>query len=153
MEKPPIISDLYNDNSFHIILDMEQNDVLKKIQDDYLYWNKVKYKTDHKNKENVWSAVKLHRKMNSKSLFFASYKFTYPTTDFIQRTLHQFDLHFGGTLGSNIGISETDKTKFMISSIMEEAISSSQMEGANTTRKKAKEMIQQEKNREPNLSK
>jgi len=145
MEKPPIISDLYNDNSFHIILDMEQNDVLKKIQDDYLYWNKVKYKTDHKNKENVWSAVKLHRKMNSKSLFFASYKFTYPTTDFIQRTLHQFDLHFGGTLGSNIGISETDKTKFMISSIMEEAISSSQMEGANTTRKKAKEMIQQEK--------
>ena len=39
----------------------------------------------------------------------------------------------GGTLGSNIGIAETDKTKFMISSIMEEAISSSQMEGANRT--------------------
>ncbi|MFK7114499.1 Fic family protein [Flavobacterium oreochromis] len=54
-------------------------------------------------------------------------------------------MHIGGTLGSNIGIAETDKTKFIISSIMEEAISSSQMEGANTTRKKAKEMIQQEK--------
>jgi Fic family protein len=53
-------------------------------------------------------------------------------------------MHIGGTLGSNIGIAETDKTKFVISSIMEEAISSSQMEGANTTRKKAKEMILQE---------
>jgi Fic family protein len=54
-------------------------------------------------------------------------------------------MHIGGTLSSNIGIAETDNTKFIISSIMEEAISSSQMEGANTTRKKAKEMIQQEK--------
>ena len=36
-----------------------------------------------------------------------------------------------------------DKAKFMVSSLMEEAIASSQIEGANTTRKKAKEMIQQ----------
>jgi Fic family protein len=63
----------------------------------------------------------------------------------MQRTLHQFDMHLGGNLGSNIGIAETDKTKFVISSIMEEAISSSQMEGASTTRKRAKEMIQQER--------
>lgn len=56
----------------------------------------------------------------------------------MQRALHQFDLHIGGTLGSNIGIAETDKTKYIINSIMEEAISSSQMEGANTTRKKRK---------------
>src|SRR5690606_27553170 len=34
---------------------------------------------------------------------------------------------------------------FIISSIMEEAISSSQIEGANTTRKKAKEMIQNDR--------
>ena len=52
-------------------------------------------------------------------------------TDYIQKALHQFDMHIGGILGSNIGIAETDKTKFIISSIMEEAISSSQMEGAS----------------------
>lgn len=65
-------------------------------------------------------------------------------TEYMQRSLHHFDLNIGGTLGSNIGITETDKTKFIISSIIEEAISSSQMEGANTTRKKAKQMIQQD---------
>jgi hypothetical protein len=35
-----------------------------------------------------------------------------------KRALHQFDMHIGGTLG-NIRIAETDKTKFIISSIME----------------------------------
>ena len=53
-------------------------------------------------------------------------------------------MNIGGSLSSNIGIAETDKAKFMVGSIMEEAISSSQMEGANTTRKKAKEIIEKE---------
>jgi len=144
MENPPIITDVYSDKGISIMMEMIGNGSLKKIQDDYLYWSKVKYRTNHENKEDVWSAVKLHRATTSKSLIFGAYKFTYPTTDFIQRTLHLFDMHIGGTLGSNIGIAETDKTKFMLGSIMEEAISSSQMEGANTTRKTAKEMIQKE---------
>lgn len=117
---------------------------LKKIQDDYLYWDKVKYRTSHSNKEEVWCAIKLHRKLNGKQVSFGKHTFSFPTTDYIQRALHQFDMNIGGTMGSNIGIAETDKTKFVISSIMEEAISSSQMEGANTTRKRAKEMIQKE---------
>ncbi|MBN2165981.1 MAG: Fic family protein [Marinilabiliaceae bacterium] len=76
---------------------------------------------------------------------FGNHSFRYVISDYMQRALHQFDMHIGGTLGSNIGIAETDKTKFIISSIMEEAISSSQIEGTNTTRKKAKEMIQLER--------
>jgi Fic family protein len=143
MEPPPEI-EIYNDKAFALMTDMQSNGDLKKIQDDYLFWSKVKYRTAHEDKSNVWAAVKLQRLIRSKSVFFGNYKFTYPSTDFIQRTLHLFDMHIGGTLGSNTGIAETDKTKFVISSIMEEAISSSQMEGANTTRKKAKEMIEQD---------
>ncbi len=142
MENPPKIEDEFG--ALDIMVEMQNNGELKKIQDDYLYWSKVKYRTEYENKESVWAAVKLHRRINSSSVFFGKYKFTYTNTDFIQRTLHLFDLNIGGTLGSNIGIAETDKTKFILSSIMEEAISSSQMEGANTTRKKAKEMIQKE---------
>jgi len=41
-------------------------------------------------------------------------------------------------------VPEKDKTRYLVSSIMEEAISSSQMEGANTTRKRAKEMLRKE---------
>jgi Fic family protein len=43
-----------------------------------------------------------------------------------------------------IDSAETDKKKFIISSLIEEAISISQIEGDNTTRKQAKEMIQKE---------
>lgn len=128
-----------------LMVQLQSDGLLKEIQDEYLYWNKVKYKAIKCTPEELWSAVKLHRKLRSKKIKFGKYEFGYCISDYIQRALHLFDMHIGGTLGSNTGIAETDKTKFIISSIMEEAISSSQMEGANTTRKKAKEMIEQEK--------
>lgn len=144
LEKPPKV-DIYSEDSFTVMADPDFQNELKKIQDEYLYWNKVKYRPIEKDKVALWGAIKFHRSINSKTIIFGKYRFTYPSTDYLQRNLHLFDLNIGGTLGSNIGIAETDKTKYIISSIMEEAISSSQMEGANTTRKKAKEMIQQEK--------
>lgn len=145
MEKPPL-AEFETKDLIPLMVSLDMSGDLKKIQDDYLYWTKVKYRTSEKDKVKLWAAVKLQRNLRSKTIQFGAYKFSYPnpTTDFLQRTLHLFDLNIGGTLGSNIGIAETDKTKFMLSSIMEEAISSSQMEGANTTRKKAKEMIQKE---------
>ncbi len=144
MEKAPFYSKS-NDSIISLSVQMQMNGEMKLIQDEYLYWDKLKYKTSFDNKEEVWNAVKFHRSITSKRITFGHYKFTYPTTDFLQRSLHLFDMHTGGTLTSNIGIAETDKAKFMISSIIEESISSSQMEGASTTRKKAKEMIQNEK--------
>lgn len=142
LEKAP--EPIVNDEVLSLLVDSRYTSILKRIQDEYLYWNKVKYKADTDQHELFWSAVKIQRKINSKQLYFGHHRFSFPSTDFIQKSLHQFDMNIGGTMGSNIGIAETDKTKFVISSIMEEAISSSQMEGANTTRKKAKEMIQQE---------
>lgn len=144
MEKPPINSKS-TDATISLSVQMQMSGEMKLIQDEYLYWDKIKYKSSHENKEEVWNAVKFHRSITSKRIAFGKYNFTYPTTDFLQRTLHLFDMHIGGTLTSNIGIAETDKAKFMINSIIEESISSSQMEGASTTRKKAKEMIQNEK--------
>lgn len=134
-----------DNDTIPLMVELQQNGVLKSIQDEYLYWDKVKYKFKDYKPEDLWSAVKLHRLIKGNSITFGKYNFQFVVTDFMQRALHQFDMHIGGTLGSNIGIAETDKTKFIISSIMEEAISSSQIEGANTTRKKAKEMIQQER--------
>ncbi len=128
-----------------LMVKFQMNGHLQKIQDEYLYWDKIKYKAKECTPLELWSAVKLFRLLRRKEISFDSHKFHYVITDYIQKSLHLFDMHIGGTLGSNIGIAETDKTKFVISSIMEEAISSSQMEGAITTRKKAKEMIQQQK--------
>lgn len=133
-----------DDNTISLMVKLQATGELKKIQDDYLYWDKIKYKSKENTPEELWDAVKLYRKIKSNYVKFGNYTFTFVITDFMQRALHLFDMHIGGTLGSNIEIAETDKTKFIISSLMEEAISSSQMEGAITTRKKAKEMIQKE---------
>ena len=133
------------DQTIPLMVKFQMNRSLKKIQDEYLYWDKIKYKTNDCTPLELWSVIKLFRLLRRKDVNFNSYNFHYVITDYIQKALHQFDMHIGGTLGSNIGIAETDKTKFIISSIMEEAISSSQMEGASTTRKKAKEMIEQDK--------
>ncbi|TAG59410.1 MAG: Fic family protein [Cytophagales bacterium] len=143
IEKAPLLKQ--NENIINLLVDLLASGDLKTMQDDYIYWDKAKYKAKKINPEDFWSAIKLYRKTNSNVINFGNYKFYYVVTDFIQRSLHQFDLNIGGTLGSNIGISDTDKTKFIISSIMDEAINSSQMEGANTSRKVAKEMIQQNK--------
>jgi Fic family protein len=50
-------------------------------------------------------------------------------------------MHLGGSLGSAQVIPSEEKNRYLISSIMEEAIASSQLEGAATTRKVAKEML------------
>lgn len=132
-------------DSIDLMIKLQLNGILKKIQDDYLYWDKVKYKAKDCTPDELWQAVKFDRFLKRNDIDFGNYTFYYSLTDYIQRTLHQFDLHIGGNLSSNIGIADTDKNKFIINSITEEAISSSQIEGASTTRKQAKEMIQQEK--------
>lgn len=143
LEKPPKFERKKNTIEQRIALEMDG--ILKPIQDEYLYWDKIKYKKTSVSPEELWTTVKFDRWLKSKIITFGDYKFSYYATEYIQRLLHYFDLHIGGMSGSNIGIAETDKTNFVINSIMEEAISSSQMEGANTTRKVAKEMIQKER--------
>lgn len=144
IEPPPKIS-LETDDIISIILKQEKNGVLNPIINDYLYWDKIKYKAKDCTSLELWAAVKFSRDLRYADLNFAGYEFKFMITDTMLRLLHEFDLHIGGNLGSNIGIAETDKTKFMVNSIMEEAISSSQMEGAVTTRKQAKEMIRRER--------
>lgn len=120
------------------------NELVISINNEYLYWDKVKYKSKNYKPEDLWNVVKFSRFVNQTPFFFHNYLFKYVSTEYIQKMLHFFDMNIGGTLTSNVGIAETDKEKFLVNSIMEEAIASSQMEGAVTTRKKAKEMLQKE---------
>lgn len=119
---------------------------IKECNKSYLYWDKVKNKKLPKGYTSIdlWAAVKATRMFESKFLRFGKYKFQFSQTDFIQEVLHEFDLNIGGNLGAQKLIPEKEKDRYLISSIMEEAIASSQMEGAVTTGKKAKEMLRRE---------
>lgn len=117
--------------------------LVNNINERYLYWDKVKYHTNKlvSDPKLLWAAVKLSRTINAKKIQFGDDKFLYNLTDYIQKGLHEFDLHIGGHLGTRNLIPEDDKKRYLVSSVMEEAIASSQIEGAVTTRKQAKEML------------
>ncbi len=127
---------------FKLLQDKEYKSLMHAINDKYLYWDKVKYQNikDY-SPEILWSAVKFNRSSRSKTIKFGKYVFQYNPTDSIQKGLHLFDLHIGGNLGTKSIIPGDDKKRYLVSSIMEEAIASSQIEGAVTTRKRAKEML------------
>jgi len=130
--------------TLELLRDKEVSKVIKTINDEYLYWDKVKYKTKDIDPQQLWQVVKMSRQFNYKQLKFGNYIFNYITTDYIQKLMHYFDMHIGGYIGAKSVIPEEEKMRYLVSSIMEEAISSSQIEGANTTRKKAKEMLRKE---------
>lgn len=131
--------------AFAMLTNPDFQSLILRINNDYLYWDKAKYYRP-KDIEPVifWTAIKFLRMVNIRTLHFGNYNFTYTITDRMQSWLNMFDMNFGGTLTSQSLIPEKDKQMFLVSSIMEEAIASCQMEGANTTRKVAKEMLRKQ---------
>lgn len=150
IERPPVWNQKdFTNEAFKLRGDDKLDALIYRINEEYLYWDKVKYKNKGivSSPELLWSAVKISRVVNAKKLSFGKYKFTYTLTDSIHRGLHEFDLHIGGNLGAKNIIPEEDKKRYLVSSIMEEAIASSQIEGAVTSRKDAKDMLR--KNTKP----
>lgn len=116
--------------------------LLNHIDDQYMYWDKVKYQKNDPpiDPDVLWTLVKINR-INAIKINFGQETFKFNLTNTIQKGLHEFDLHIGGSLASESVIPKEDKKKYLVSSIMEEAIASSQIEGAVTSRKKAKDML------------
>ncbi|MBL7701518.1 MAG: Fic family protein [Ferruginibacter sp.] len=146
LETPPLLKDIIPDSNQRIvelIMNEEFNKLLNDVNENYYYWDKVKYlKTPPSIKpEEVWAIAKIRRKNTPHKIRFGKYQFTWFLNTKIQELLHLFDLNIGGTLESKSVIPKDEKNRYLISSIMEEAIASSQIEGAITTRKKAKEML------------
>ena len=147
IENPPII-DVQNLPLERIRqFNMADNAALiHEINQKYLYWDKVKYHASQGvNPELLWLFVKLSRKTNAKTIRFGNYNFTFMLTERMMSLLHIFDMNMGGNIATQSIIPEQDKKMYLINSIMEEAIASSQMEGASTTRKVAKEMLRQQR--------
>lgn len=119
------------------------DELVDKINDRYEYWSEVKYKKlpeEIASNEDLWVNVKLSRRLKKISLW-NKYGIHTAITNYMQRVCHDFDMNFGGSWGVNTIINDSNKEHYLISSLMEEAISSSQMEGASTTRKVAKDML------------
>jgi Fic family protein len=117
---------------------------------DYLHWDKFKWRVEKgDNEQAAWLATKLARKSVAKIIpeLYGKDKterFHYSVPDSLYAKLHYIDKITGGghTLGDAGFVSGQEKDRYLVKSLMmEEAITSSQLEGAATTRKVAKEML------------
>jgi Fic family protein len=117
----------------------------------YFYWDKWKFVAEGwgVDPKKIWFLVKMHR-LNSRKIVISDvekFSFLLRIPLIAQQDLHELDKNLGGSLQAESIIPSVDRERYLISSLMEEAIASSQLEGAATTRKKAKQML--EENRKP----
>lgn len=114
----------------------------------YLHWDKVRYLAPPEDltPEEFWAALKCARYNQYRSLpLFAKNgdHFRYLITDAMFETLHWLDQNASGTIKMSQILHQSTRETYLVSSLMEEAISSSQIEGAATTREVAKEMLRE----------
>lgn len=145
IEKPPILEKDNFKEVVEILVNPNFSTLFNKIDREYLYWDRLKYHVPAEvNPAAFWHAVKTKRNLTAKTITFGNTKFKFSVTDKMQEMLHTLDLNLGGSLGTQGIIPEKDKKFYLVNSIMEEAIASSQMEGASTTRKVAKDMLRKQ---------
>ncbi len=115
----------------------------------YLHWDKLRHlqPPDGWTLEDYWLALKCARKNRYKKLPFtgkSGEQFQFCMTDSIYRDLHWIDQNAAGRIGMDKPVTNPHtRDTYLVGSLIEEAISSSQLEGASTTRNVAKEMLRQ----------
>lgn len=115
---------------------------LSKSDERYFYFDDVKYYKDSpfKNPEDNWNLIKTYRTTKYEYLNFANHKFRYYISPSVLKSLHDFDLKLMGGLQKN-PILPSDRLEFFKNSLLEEAVASSQVEGAATTTEVARDML------------
>ncbi len=122
--------------------------VLGRAQADYLYWDKFKQLPMPQGVQasDAWAFVKLIRSLNRKATAIPAPEgghFTYCITDGVLHALHNIDKWAGGW-GADTAPHvphDAQRERYILSTLLEESIASSQIEGAATTRERAREML------------
>ena len=126
---------------------------LKKAYEHYFPWDKfnsLPLPNTNYTREALWFYIKMFMRSSGKQVKnvvdISGRPFIFSLTDKILKNLHFIDMHLSDNLVfQHMGIDEDQKQEWLkkriISSLIDEAITSSQIEGAATTRKQAKAMI------------
>jgi Fic family protein len=120
----------------------------------YLHWDELRHRQPppDTNHEEWWLGLKMRRRPAKRIplLDTNGEPFSFNVPAVVQEALHHIDLHAGGSVETTLPTlgpitnPETRK-RYLMRSLMNEAITSSQLEGAATTREVAREMIRQKR--------
>ncbi len=142
IEKAPSISQEDLLSAMLLTPNDKVQEVVNKVNETFEYWDTIKYKRcpEGCTPQQLWTYVKAARVKSMMSVW-GKYGITLTLTNQMQRMCHEIDINWGGSWGTDSIIGDENKEQYLVGSLMEEAIYSSQMEGAATTRKVAKEML------------
>ena len=114
----------------------------------YYHWDKLRHlklPPQYTSHEEWWLSIKFARKTLYKHIPHSDKDgnaFVYAEPDVVRRLLHEIDTHGSAELNANEQVANPNtRDTYLINSLIEESITSSQLEGAATTRKVAKEML------------
>ncbi len=114
----------------------------------YLHWDQVRRRTPpaSQSHEEWWLSLSAARRALRRSLPLLATDgshFQYANVDSIQQAVHTIDQQASGQiLAEEVVTNLRSSDRYLVSSLIEEAITSSQLEGASTTRRAAKELLQ-----------
>ncbi len=151
-ETPPDWRKIFSEDTqiYKLINDKDVFQFITECNKNYIHWDKLRRLPIPKNiaPEKIWALIKFLRSDKSLRFNFDGFNFKYTITSDASKKLHFLDKEAAGNLQiDDRVIYKTGQERYIISALMEEAIASSQLEGAVTTRKIAKEMLRQ--NRKP----
>ena len=143
---PPSLSEL-GEGGIEKILALNASGIGKLPEDKYLHWTKLRYLEPPEgfSSEDWWLAIKLARG-SSRHLLPLGDKhgraFSYTDSGYLYRMLHEVDRDASGRIELPVDVVNSgSRNRYLVNSLIEEAITSSQLEGASTTRRVAKEML------------
>lgn len=146
--KQPLVQGSVEDFSFLQTLSVADRHILFEETSDpvYLHWDKIKYKPLSLDLPplEMWTSVKMIRSSKAILSPIRSVKgepFTWVSLSKLERLFHEMDMNKEGDLFPFRRSDEKGKIKLKARGIIEEAIASSQLEGASTTRKVAKKLL------------
>ena len=113
----------------------------------YLHWDELQYREPPGglSREEYWFLTKLKRQASRQMVPLVDKNgesFSYISVDPIPQRLHEIDLRLGGQVKMPEQVTNREtRDEYYVNSLIQEAITSSQLEGATTTRQVAKEML------------
>ena len=109
----------------------------------YLHWEELRHRQLPADAKQVWALMKLLRRAYTREIVFSGRHFPYTISDTCWQMLHHLDKTAAGNILSVLDTIGHDRERYIVNSLMEEAIASSQLEGAATTRRVAKQMLRE----------
>lgn len=114
----------------------------------YAHWDKVRHlqPPDGVSREEWWWSIKWGRRPLLRAIPLRDaegLEFSYAMPDEVLRSLHYVDQRCSGEIAMPQVVTADDQARqhYLVNSLMEEAIRSSQLEGATTSRRVAKELL------------